>query len=665
MAIQKSYNVIPSNNLSIKGTAELSSDKSLSIRALIFSSIGYGVSFIQINNPGEDAKTAIQAIKNLGIKIIKKENKYFIHGLGIGYKRKKQIRISFNNSGTTLRLLSPLIAGSKIKAIVTGDKSLSKRPYRLEFLKQFLMNLKPTNRQYLPIKIKGHENCVQSYVKIEKPSAQMVSAATIAGMISYGETIIEAPSNVRDHTTRILKYLDYPIKVKNKKNKQIIKVKGRQFLEPLQYYNIPSDPSSSAFLIAIAILTRGSEIKINNVCLNPFRIGFIKVLKKMGARIKFSNKKNYFGEPVGDITASYSPNLKGIIIKPNEVASIIDEIPILLIVALFCKSKSIFNNLTELKFKESDRLRVMYENLILCGANVTRVKDNLIINGINNRFYSSEVPIIKDYSKDHRICMAFFCLAAVSRKKIQINDFDSVNVSFPNFLKTINDLKYNKGKKILVAADGPVACGKTSILKKLVKKFGSKRATFLDSGLLYRYLTLVHLQSKKKKINANYLVKHLKKVSISKLQNPKLHSIAVSNKVSEIAKIKIIRQQLLPVQRDLIFNCPQQIVLVGGRDITSTVIPNNFSDIKLYIDCDVKVRAKRRYLELKNNKNEKNVNYQEILKALKARDLADSTRAISPLKKTKDSILIDNSFNDISRPINKISLLIEREIKKH
>ena len=261
--------------------------------------------------------------------------------------------------------------------------------------------------------------------------------------------------------------------------------------------------------------------------------------------------------------------------------------------------------------------------------------------------------------------MAFYCLAAVSRKKIQINDFDSVNVSFPNFLNTINHFKNKKDKKILVAVDGPVACGKTSILKKVVKKFGSTKATFLDSGLLYRYLTLVHLKSKKKKINANYLIKHLKKVSISKLQNPKLHSVAVSNKVSEIAKIKLIRKQLLPVQRDLIFNCPQQIVLVGGRDITSTVIPNNFSDIKLYIDCDVKVRAKRRYLELKNKKNEKNINYQLILKALKARDLADSTRAISPLKKTKDSILIDNSFNDISRPINKISLLIEREIKKH
>ena len=414
MAIKK---LIPENNISIKGSLELSSDKSLCIRAVIFSSIAHGISKIRVNNPGEDVQTAIEAVKSLGIKIIKKNNFYIIYGLGIGYKNKKTIEISFNNSGTTLRLLTPLIAGSKMTATITGDKSLSKRPYRLEFLKKFLMDLKPTNGQFLPIKIKGNENCIQSNVKITKPSAQMVSAATIAGMISYGETIIEAPNNVRDHTTRVLKYLDYPIKVQNKKNKQLIKVQGRQFLKPIQNYNIPSDPSSSAFLIAIAILTKGSVIKVKNVCLNPYRIGFIKILKRMGAKITFSNKKNYFGEPVGDITALYSPNLKGITVKPNEVASIIDEIPILLIVALFARSKSIFNNLTELKFKESDRLKIMHKNLLLCGANVTRVKDNLIIDGINNKFYSNETPIIKDYSKDHRICMALFCLAAVSRKK--------------------------------------------------------------------------------------------------------------------------------------------------------------------------------------------------------------------------------------------------------
>ena len=149
----------------------------------------------------------------------------------------------------------------------------------------------------------------------------------------------------------------------------------------------------------------------------------------MGANIQFKNVKQYYGEPVGDIIATHSPNLRGIIIKPEDIASIIDEVPVLLVVSMFCKSKSKFNNLSELKFKESDRLKVMYENLKLCGANIIRNKDNLIINGINENFFSNQIPIIKDFNKDHRIAMAFYVLSSVSRKRIQINDFECTNVS--------------------------------------------------------------------------------------------------------------------------------------------------------------------------------------------------------------------------------------------
>ena len=664
MAIKKLNKLIPDNDICIKGSVELSSDKSLSIRSILFASIAYGISHIKIKNPGEDAVTAIMAIKKLGIKVTKNINQYTIFGLGIGYpKSNKKLLINCRNSGTTLRLLTPLIAGSKINAKIIGDQSLSKRPYRLEFLKEFLMNIKPSKKKFLPLLIKGHTNCIKADIKIKKPSAQMISAATLAGISSYGETIIECPNNVRDHTSRLLKYLGYPIKTRENKKKQIIKILGKQFLKPIKDYNIPSDISSSAFLISIAILTRGSTIRIKNVCLNPNRIGFIKILKKMGANIQFKNVKQYYGEPVGDIIATHSPNLRGIIIKPEDIASIIDEVPVLLVVSMFCKSKSKFNNLSELKFKESDRLKVMYENLKLCGANIIRNKDNLIINGINENFFSNQIPIIKDFNKDHRIAMAFYVLSSVSRKRIQINDFECTNISFPNFLETINNLKTKKFKKIIVACDGGVATGKTSILKKIEKIYKSK-SIFIDSGLLYRYLTLAHLKSGKKKINIKYLIKILDSISIVKLQSPKLHSNLVSNSVSKIARIPSIRKALLPIQRRLIFNCPHSLVLVGGRDICSKILPSGFSDIKLFIDAKVKLRAKRRYLELQKRKNETNLDFDEIYKALKARDLADKTRKVSPLKKTKDSILIRNDSNGISRALEKIVFLIESEIKK-
>ena len=660
MAIKK---FIPNNDISVKGCCKLPSDKSLSIRAILFSSISYGISKIKINNPGEDVISSIIAIKKLGIKVEKKGDYYLIYGLGIGYPiNKKKLTIDCRNSGTTLRLITPLIAGSKINAKIIGDQSLSSRPYRLQFLRSFLMNVKPTNKQYLPLEIKGHSNCIQANIKISKPSAQMVSAATLAGISSFGETTIECQNNLRDHTTRLLKYLGYPIKVKNKKYNQKIILLGKQFLAPLVNFDIPSDPSSSAFLISISVLTIGSQIKIQNVCLNEFRIGYIRVLKKMGANIKFQNKRKYFGEIVGDIIASYSPNLKGIIIKPQEIASIIDEVPVLLIVSLFCESKSVFNNLTELKFKETNRLKVMYENLKLIGANIVRKKDNLIIDGLTENFYSNDIKIIKNFNKDHRIAMAFYVLSAVSRKKLQINDFDCTNVSFPKFLSTIDNLKNNDQKKIIIACDGGVASGKTTILKKIVKYYSSK-AAFIDSGLLYRYLTFKHIETRKKNIDLKYLIKILENVNLKKLQNLKLHSNNVSNKVSEIAKIPIIRKKLLPIQRKLIFSCTESIILVGGRDICSKILPLGFSDLKIFIEAKVKLRAKRRYQELKLMKNEKNISYKQILNAIKARDLADKTRKVSPLKKTKDSILIRNDSNGISRALKKILFLIEREIK--
>ena len=664
MAIKKSKKFIPENNISIKGNVELSSDKSLSIRAVLFSSIAYGVSKIIINNPGEDAETSLKAIQKLGIKVTKNKNTYTIFGQGLGYPAtKKNVTIDCGNSGTTTRLLAPLVAGSKLKAKFIGDQSLSSRPYRLEFLKNFLMDIQPTRKEYLPLYIKGNPNSIQTEIEIKKESAQMVSAATLAGIMSYGTTTITAPCNVRDHTTRLLKYLKYPIRSKILKGKDHISVKGKQFLKPLIEYVVPSDPSSSAFLISIAILTKGSQIKIKNVCLNEHRIGFIKILKRMGANIKFENKKNYFGEPVGDIVASYSM-LKGVVIKAHEVAGCIDEIPVLAVVAMFANSKSIFNNLSELKYKESDRLRVMFENLKQCGANIQRNKDTLIINGLSEDYYSSHIPVIKDYKKDHRIAMSFYVLSAVSRKQIQINDFDCTNVSFPNFLNTIKKIKTNTNKKIILACDGGVATGKTSILKRVQKKYKSN-AVFIDSGTLYRLLTLLHLKSKSKKINPDYLIKQIKKISFKMLQDPKLHSNEVSNKVSEVAKIPKIRKALLPIQRELVFNCPQKYVLVGGRDICSKILPGNFSDVKVYVDAKVQLRAKRRYLELINKKSEKNVEFKRVFDALKARDLADKTRSVSPLKKTKDSVLITNNSNDISHPVKKIVNLLERENKKY
>lgn len=657
--------IAPENNISLNGTIDLGSDKSLSIRAILFSSIAYGWSNILIKNPGEDTKTALKCIKKIGVKVIENKDTYKIFGMGKLPENQKQITIDCENSGTTLRLLSALIAGSNNRVKLIGDKSLSKRPIRINFLEKFLTNISAKKNKFLPAFIQGNPNSIQTNITIKHASAQMVSAAILGGLSAFGTSTIKCKNNLRDHTQRFLNYQKYPIKILNKKNQQIIKIKGKQFLKPLKNYNIPSDPSSASFIIAIAILTKGSEIKIKNVCLNKYRIKFISVLKRMGAKIKFINKKNYYGEPVGDIIAKYSPNLKGTNIKKNEVPGLIDEVLILSIVAMFCNSKSTFSNLEELKFKESNRLEMIYQNLKLCGAKIQKKKNSLIFNGLTEKFYSSEIPLIKTQG-DHRLALSFFCFAAISRKKIIIDDINSIKVSFPNFLTIIKKIKTYKHRKIIVAADGGVAVGKTSILNKVQRYYGKKAIT-IDTGTIYRYITKIHLDSKSKKINTKYLIEKCKNISTQDLKNPTLHSNKISNNVSEIAKLPKIRNAILPLQRNIIFNSNSKIVLVGGRDINSKILPLNFSDLKLYFTASTNTRAKRRYKELMLKKNEKKIKFSDVLKELKKRDFSDKNRKYGKLKKTKDSVLLKNESSDIRRPVNKIVKminLIEREIKK-
>ena len=353
----------PENNISIKGSVNLPGDKSIGIRSIIILSQSYGISEVFNISDGEDVQTALQAIKKLKISIQKtKSGSYKIFGLGIGLK-KFNGTINFNNSGTTLRLLTGLLATSPIKAKLIGDKSLSKRPIRvISLMEQFFASFNPKNKNFLPIKIIGFGDSIQTEIKITKPSAQIISSCILAGMNSHGITTIKAPNLQRDHTELMLKYLKYPIFIKNNRNKKIIKIIGKQFLRPEKKYVVPGDPSSAAFLIVLTILTKNSNLELKNVLLNPKRIGFLKVLKKMGANIQIKNKKIRFGEVTGTIVTK-SSFLNGTKINKEIIPNIIDEVPVLMVAASFAKGKTFFPGLDELRIKESDRLAVMENNL--------------------------------------------------------------------------------------------------------------------------------------------------------------------------------------------------------------------------------------------------------------------------------------------------------------
>ena len=270
----------------------------------------------------------------------------------------------------------------------------------------------------------------------------------------------------------------------------------------------------------------------------------------MGGFIKIVNKKKQHGEIVGTIQIK-SSLLKGIKINKEIIPNIIDEVPILMIAASFANGETFFPNLEELRIKESDRLLAMENNLKKTGIKTKRKNNDMTILGLGEDFYSNKLITIDSY-KDHRIALSFAILAMVSAKRILIKDFDSANISYPNFLNDIHKIKNKKFKQIVIGMDGPVGSGKTSVAKYAVSKI--KDSLFLDSGLLYRFLAKKHLGQKSKKINIKKLIAIAQTITLKQLQSPSLHSQKINRLVSSIAKIPKIRSALLPVQRNIIFN---------------------------------------------------------------------------------------------------------------
>ena len=651
MAIKKLFKA--PNNISLKGSLHLPGDKSIGIRSLIILSQSYGISNISNISDGEDVQTALANIKKLKITVQKTgPSDYKIFGLGIGFKPFKGT-LNFNNSGTTLRLLTGLLSTSPVEAKLIGDASLSKRPIRIiSLMEKFFASFSPKNKDYLPIKLIGYGDAVQNDISITKPSAQIISACILAGMNAHGLTSITAPNTARDHTERMLKYLKYPIQIKNHGKMKTIKIMGKQFLSAEKNYIVPGDPSSAAFIIVLGALTKNSSVTLHNILLNEKRIGFLKVLKKMGANIQIKNKKIKFGESVGDIEVK-SSMLRGVSLSAEIIPSIIDEIPILMVAAAFADGKSYFPNLDELKIKESDRLAAMEINLKKVGVSLTRTSNSLTILGLDEDFYSNKVATVDSF-KDHRIAMSFAVMAMASKKKIHIKDFDCARVSYPNFLSDIEKIRNKSFKQIIVGLDGPVSSGKTSVAKYAANKL--QNSLFLDSGLLYRFLAKKQLQQKQKKINVSKLITIAKKISLNDLKSSGLHKQNINLLVSKIAKIPQIRKALLPVQRKIIFNTAFQNVFVCGRDINSKVAQN--ADLKIYIDAPLKMRATRRYLELK--KINPAITFEEVLKTVKMRDFNDKSRSHSPLIKTKDSILINNTGSNIRTTFVKLQRLIRK-----
>ena len=424
-----------------KKIIKVSSDKSLSIRWALMASQAVGKSRAYNLLESEDVKSCLNAISKLGTKVIKKKKIYEIIGNGLnGYSYKNNTVINANNSGTTSRLLVGCIAKSKNTIILKGDRSLSKRDFsRIIKPMQFMgMNFKSKNGK-LPLKISGTNFLRPIKYDVVIPSSQIKSCLLLASLNTpYGSINKIRAQASRDHTERLFKFLKIPIKIKKEKKFDVIEVKGgyqyKSFVAKL-----PGDISSSSFMILLTLLSKKSEITIKNVNVNKTRTGIIDILKKMNAIIKLTNKRIYNGEEIADIKCKSSPNLKSV--KPNSKINsrAIDEFPLIFLACAKAKGISYFKDLGELRHKEQDRLKFSANFLKMIGIKVIETKDSLRIHGNPNLNLHGNY-VVKNFMKDHRAFM-LSCIAALTLGgKWKIHDKDSINTSFPMFLKTIKFL---------------------------------------------------------------------------------------------------------------------------------------------------------------------------------------------------------------------------------
>ncbi len=416
-------------------------DKSISIRWALLASQAIGKSKATNLLRSEDVLSTLDCLKKLGVKSKISKNKCEIIGVGLnGFNYKEKVILNAGNSGTLGRLILGLLISAKNTVKIIGDKSLSKRDFTrvTKPLKKFGANIL-SNGGKLPITIKGVNSPKPIKFLENKGSAQCKSSVMLAALHTKKITTIKAKKS-RNHTELFFKYLNIPINIKEKKNYDLIKIKSPKIIKKFNY-KIPSDISSSAFFIVLTILSSNSQLTIKNVNINPSRIGIIKILKLMKIEVKLKNLKNYKGEMISDLYVESQKKIKAINCPTYLNTAAIDEFLLIFLLAAKADGVSYFKNLSELNEKESPRLIWGSKILNAMGVKTILTNKSIKIFGNPNLKLNKKI-IIKGFLKDHRVFMTCVIAALALGGEWSISDRDSINTSFPSFLKKIRELGF-------------------------------------------------------------------------------------------------------------------------------------------------------------------------------------------------------------------------------
>lgn len=423
MNLQKSFIIQPGGFL--QGSLSLPGDKSISHRALMLGAIAEGKTTVNNFLVSSDCLATQKALENMGVQIEQtSDEKILIHGVGLWGLRKPSLALQLENSGTSIRLLAGLLAGQKFSSQLTGDDSLRQRPMQrvVDPLRKMGANIEMSDSEFAPLTIHGQQKLKGVQYQLPIASAQVKSALLLAGLYAEGETILIDPVGTRDHTERMLSAFGCDVE----RQKSIIRLRDGQKIKATSI-TIPRDFSSAAFFIVGATIASGSHIILEQVGINPTRLGLIAILRQMGADIELRNNQMFGNEPVADIHVR-SSSLKGMAISPDLVPLAIDEFPIIFIAAACAKGITFLRGAQELRVKESDRIRSMVHGLKVLGIDAEEISDGLMITGSTLRGGR-----VSSYG-DHRVAMAFSIAALRAKDEIIVDNCANVATSFPGFV---------------------------------------------------------------------------------------------------------------------------------------------------------------------------------------------------------------------------------------
>ncbi len=416
----------------LRGVAEVPGDKSISHRALILGALSVGETRISGLLEGQDVLDTAKAMRAFGAEVTRLgAGDWSVHGVGVGGFAEPADVIDCGNSGTGVRLIMGAMATSPVSATFTGDASLRKRPMGRVTEPLALFGARAFGRQggRLPMTVIGAAEPVPVRYTVPMPSAQVKSAILLAGLNAPGETVVIEKEPTRDHSERMLRGFGARLTVEDAPEGRIITLTGRPELRP-QTVAVPRDPSSAAFPVCAALIVEGSDILVPGVSQNPTRNGLYTTLVEMGADIGFENPREEGGEPVADLRVRFSA-LKGIEVPEERAASMIDEYPVLSVVAACAEGTTVMRGVKELRVKESDRIDAMARGLEAMGVRVEEDEDTLIVHGMG----PGGVPggATARTHIDHRIAMSFLVLGLAAKKPVSIDDGSPIATSFPVF----------------------------------------------------------------------------------------------------------------------------------------------------------------------------------------------------------------------------------------